>query len=247
MVFRTVAVAGLLALAGCSSTDGTETGSAALASPQAVTVTPVSASASVPSPPAAGSYRLQMIDVGTGLSVLVQGADFTMLYDAGSNDDDKAVGDSPNGNQNPLLAYLYAAVGPSGGPECVPQGDAWKYNPVQGRKTIDHLVLSHAHEDHISMMSDVLHCYDVTNVWEPGADYPSPEYQAFSAAVREAKVSYHTAAKVAGASRSRRTMWSRSVKGHSSRCCTPTGLCTPVTSTKTPPCCVSPSAPTRCS
>src|SRR4051812_43396861 len=32
-------------------------------------------------PPAAGKYRLEMIDLGSGLGILVRGHDFTMLYD----------------------------------------------------------------------------------------------------------------------------------------------------------------------
>src|SRR5262249_18728449 len=40
-------------------------------------------------PPQRGAYRVHLIDVGTGLAVLVQGADFAMLFDAGSNDRDE--------------------------------------------------------------------------------------------------------------------------------------------------------------
>ena len=118
----------LLTACGATSTESAATSALAGAG---VTAVPVSASSMVPGAPAPGSYRMQVIDVGTGLSVLVQGADFTLLYDAGSIDDAKHVGTSSAGNQNRLLAYLYAAVGPSGGPECVPQGDAWTYNPAQ--------------------------------------------------------------------------------------------------------------------
>ena len=45
------------------------------------------------------------------------------------------------------------------------------------------------------MMGDVLHCYAVTNVWDPGADYPSKQYQLFLTEVRAANVSYHTVTK----------------------------------------------------
>ena len=71
----------------------------------------------VPStPPAPGTYRLHLIDVGTGLAILIQGADFTMLYDAGSNDRE----------EKPLrvAAYLAAALGPSGDDLCVDAGRA---------------------------------------------------------------------------------------------------------------------------
>ena len=41
-----------------------------------------------PGPPPAGSFVVHAIDVGTGLAIFVEGNDFTLLYDAGSNDDD---------------------------------------------------------------------------------------------------------------------------------------------------------------
>jgi competence protein ComEC len=150
--------------------------------------------------PSANAYRVQLLDVGTGLSVLVQGHDFTMLYDAGSNDDAHTI--SPNvqtaalGNQSRLLAYLFASVGPSGGPECVPQGDN-RPPGASPKRVIDHLFLSHAHLDHVSMMADVLHCYDVKNVWEPGAVYDEGAYASFVQAVAASAatgVHYHTAA-----------------------------------------------------
>src|SRR5262249_48993198 len=37
---------------------------------------------------AAGSYTIDAVDVGTGLGILVRGSDFTIVYDAGSNDDE---------------------------------------------------------------------------------------------------------------------------------------------------------------
>jgi len=163
-----------------------------------VTARPVSAVADLSAtPPAAGSQRVHLIDVGTGLSVLVQGHDFTMLYDGGSNDDSRGITATAvkQGNQSRLLAYLFATVGPSGGPECIPQGDAWTAGSSFPERTIDHLVLSHAHRDHISMLNDVLHCYDVRNVWEPGAVYDQAGYHDFvSAILAEPGVTYHTAA-----------------------------------------------------
>ena len=41
--------------------------------------------------PAPGTWRVHMIDVGTGLAILVQGADFTMLFDGGSTDDSRGI------------------------------------------------------------------------------------------------------------------------------------------------------------
>src|SRR5690349_7456331 len=52
--------------------------------------------------PAAGTWRVHMLDVGTGLSILIQGADFTLLFDAGTNDK----GERPAR----ILDYLAAAV-----------------------------------------------------------------------------------------------------------------------------------------
>lgn len=55
-------------------------------------------------PPPKGTYAVHAIDVGTGLSVFVEGHDFALLYDAGSNDD------SGRGAKNRVLAYLRAVV-----------------------------------------------------------------------------------------------------------------------------------------
>ena len=189
----------LLLLTACTaSTDLTEEDQEALVTPAKISARQVSNPADLPTtPPAIGNQRVHMIDVGSGLSILIQGHDFTMLYDGGSNDDSKGVTASSGaaGNQSRLLAYLFATVGPSGGPECVPQGDKWKQGSSFPERTIDHLVLSHAHRDHISMLGDVLHCYKVKNVWEPGADYHQISYSDFVASVAaEAGVVYHTAA-----------------------------------------------------
>ena len=192
----------LVAACGVSSDPTDEAGGAeeevAALSPAKISAELIAEPSKLPSqPPALGSQRVHLIDVGTGLSILIQGHDFTMLYDGGSNDDSKGVTPSAGsaGNQSRLLAYLFAAVGPSGGPECVPQGDKWKKGETFPEKTIDHLVLSHAHRDHISMLGDVLHCYKVSNVWEPGAVYDQSAYRDFVASVAaEPGVVYHTAA-----------------------------------------------------
>src|SRR5689334_23208984 len=47
----------------------------------------VETAAAMPPAPAPGTYQIHLIDVGTGLAILIRGADFAMLYDAGSNDD----------------------------------------------------------------------------------------------------------------------------------------------------------------
>ena len=46
------------------------------------------------------SFEIHAIDVGTGLSILVRGTDFALLYDAGSNDD------LARGDDNRTIAYL---------------------------------------------------------------------------------------------------------------------------------------------
>jgi competence protein ComEC len=188
-------------VAACSSATSSvdETGEQATISSTKIVTKAVSAAADLKATaPGAGAFRVNLIDVGTGLAMLIQGHDFTMLYDGGSNDDSRGIDATAvrRGNQSRLLAYLYATVGPSGGPECVPQGEQWQTGTDSPHRTIDHLFLSHAHRDHISMLGDVLHCYDVKNVWEPGAAYTdSQAYSDFFASVTaETGVKYHTAA-----------------------------------------------------
>ena len=72
------------------------------------------------------SFTIDAVDVGTGLGILVRGPDFTLMYDAGSNDD-LALGD-----KNRMLAYI-KAVAPA-------------------LTTINHVILSHPHRDHVQLM-----------------------------------------------------------------------------------------------
>jgi len=132
-------------------------------------------------PPPAGTYRIHLIDVGTGLSILVQGTDFNLLYDAGSND--KA--------EKParVLAYLAAAIGPSGDDLC---GD----KASGDRKLIDQVVLSHPHFDHASALDLVVHCYDIRDIWDSGRVNDAVFYRAFLEAVSKSAATYHTAASV---------------------------------------------------
>ena len=152
---------------------------------------------SVPTTPlAAGKFRVHMIDVGTGLSILIQGADFTMLYDGGSGDDRAGITHVGNTikNGNRLLAYLFAALGPSGPKECTPDGDNW---PQIDRPKIrlDHVFLSHPHEDHDSLLDNVVDCYDVRDVWDSGDDNNREGYANFMTAVTAVTdVTYHNAA-----------------------------------------------------
>ncbi len=153
--------------------------------------------ADIPSkPPTAKHYRIHMIDVGSGLAILVQGADFTMLFDGGSGDD--ARGLTASSNKSRLLAYLHAALGPSGESACQPDGDTWPDSA--GKKiAIDHVFLSHPHDDHVAALDEVLHCYDVKNLWEPGQGYDNQAYGAMlKAAAETPNLAYHTALPVPG-------------------------------------------------
>ncbi|HEY0412928.1 MAG TPA: MBL fold metallo-hydrolase [Allosphingosinicella sp.] len=119
-------------------------------------------------PPPAGVFRLHAIDVGTGLSIFVEGHDFSLLYDAGSNDDDGL------GPKDRVLAYLSAVR--------------------RDLTVLDHLILSHPHQDHVEMMDDVLLKYDVRNVWDSGSLNDTCGYRAFLDAVSaEPHVLYHDA------------------------------------------------------
>ena len=123
--------------------------------------------------PATGStFELDAIDVGTGLSILVKGWDFTLLYDAGSNDD------LSRGAHNRVLAYLKSAA------------------PDVSR--IDHLVLSHPHRDHVELMADVVETFKPGQVWDSGASTDICGYRAFLRAIADTGVLYHTATFGAG-------------------------------------------------
>lgn len=142
-------------------------------------------------PPAPGSWRIHLLDVGTGLAVLVQGADFTLLYDAGSSDPD----------ERPLrvVAYLAAALGRSGDGLCSEDGAA---SPT--RRSLDHVVLSHPHQDHASALELVLHCFDVRNLWDAGRIVDTVFYRELMFALAASPATaYHTAA-IPPADRTRR-------------------------------------------
>lgn len=135
-------------------------------------------------PVLAGTFRIYAFDVGTGLSMLVQGKDFAMLYDGGTNDSAE--------DSDRVLSFLFATVGASGGDRCVPPGDGFVASAAV--LTIDHVFLSHPHQDHGSGLARVLQCYQVDNVWDSGAINNAGFYRAFVAAVaEEAGSTYHTA------------------------------------------------------
>ncbi len=150
-----------------------------------ITWTRIETAADVPPPPALGTYRIHMIDVGTGLAILVQGADFSLLYDAGTND----AGEKPRR----VLAYLAAVLGPSGDAECVDDGA----EPPTGRVKINHVVLSHPHLDHASALDEVLHCYDVGTFWDSGAINEAKFYAELLSLIGQLPtIAYRTAADV---------------------------------------------------
>src|SRR5262249_31957535 len=109
--------------------------------------------------PPAGAYYIHIIDVATGLAVFVWGHDFTLLYDGGSNDDRRT------GANNRLVAYL-TAIGFATG------------------STINHLILSHPHRDHVELLADVVDQYTVSNVWDSGAMNDTQGYHCFIRSVK---------------------------------------------------------------
>jgi competence protein ComEC len=119
------------------------------------------------------SYTIDVIDVGTGLGILVRGQDFTLVYDAGSNDDDA------RGSGNRMVAFM-RTVAPS-------------------LTTVDHLILSHPHKDHVELLPDVVNTYSVRQIWDSGRLHDICGYRAFLTAVRdEPGVTYHTATQEGG-------------------------------------------------
>lgn len=116
-------------------------------------------------PAAEPIYRVHIVDVGTGLAMFIEGPDFTLVYDAGSADD------SAGGARNRFIAYLR------------------KVRP--DLTTIDHVIASHPHEDHLSMMPALLQAYTVRHVWEPGRFFPTCVYRYFLEAVAGSAATYH--------------------------------------------------------
>jgi len=144
----------------------------------------VQTASDVPAAPPAGTYQIHMIDVGTGLAVLVRGADFAMLYDAGTNDRDE--------KPMRVASYLEAALGASGDELCFEQGPA----PAR-RGRLDHVVLSHPHLDHASALDLVVHCYDVQNFWDSGRVNETVFYRELLSGIgRSETTRYHSAASV---------------------------------------------------
>lgn len=116
----------------------------------------------------AGSHKIHVIDVGTGLAVFVEGPEFALLYDAGSQDD------LHGGEENRVVSYIRAV------------------RPDLSR--IDHLILSHPHKDHLQLMPAVFDTYQVRNIWESGRVNKTDGYCHFlKAAMAEQGARYHDA------------------------------------------------------
>jgi competence protein ComEC len=114
------------------------------------------------------SFTVDVVDVGTGLGILVRGPDFTLVYDGGSNDD------LARGPANRMLAFI-KAVAPS-------------------LTTIDALILSHPHRDHVELLPDLFAAFSVKEVWDSGRLNDICGYRAFIHAVHdEPGVKYHNA------------------------------------------------------
>ena len=123
--------------------------------------------------PSAPTFTIDAVDVGTGLGIVVRGPDFTLVYDGGSNDD------LARGTGNRMLAYL-KAVAPT-------------------LTTIDGVILSHPHRDHVELLPDLFAAYQVREVWDSGRVNDICGYRAFVEAVRdEPGVKYHNALQVFG-------------------------------------------------
>lgn len=118
-------------------------------------------------------YFLHLIDVGTGLAVFVEGPGLTLLYDGGSNDD------TARGTRNNRLTAYLRHVRPS-------------------LTSIDHVILSHPHRDHVELLPDVLGSYTIGNVWDSGATNPICSYRAFLRIIRARQIPYHDAHETTG-------------------------------------------------
>jgi beta-lactamase superfamily II metal-dependent hydrolase len=123
-----------------------------------------------PTPPPAGgdTFTIDVVDVGTGLGILVRGADFNLVYDGGSNDD------LARGASNRMLAYLKAVA------------------PMM--TTINYMILSHPHRDHVELLPDLFGAYQVREVWDSGRVNDICGYRAFIKAIHDGTgVKYHNA------------------------------------------------------
>ncbi len=107
---------------------------------------------------AASTYTVDVFDVGTGLSVLVRGPSWNVLFDGGSQDDYRT--------HNRLLPLLAAAG----------------VHPNSTR--LDYVILSHPHKDHVLLLPEIIDSFEVGEVWDSGALNETCVYYAFLKAVQ---------------------------------------------------------------
>lgn len=122
----------------------------------AVLVAPASAIQSEP------SYSVDVFDVGTGLSVLVRGPAWNVLFDGGSNDE--------SDRHNRLLELIPAA------------------GLAKGSR-LDYVILSHPHTDHELLLDDVFENYKVGEVWDSGEINQVCSYYQFVKAIEASQKS----------------------------------------------------------
>lgn len=126
-----------------------------------------------PAAAATPQWTVHFVDVGTGLATFVEGPDFSLVYDGGSNDDFAL------GARNRFLAYLK------------------KVRP--DLRTINHVVISHPHRDHVELLPDLFDAYEIKHVWESGRLYDICGYRALlSKIASEPGVIYHDAHPASG-------------------------------------------------
>lgn len=113
------------------------------------------------------NFYVDVVDVGTGLAMWIHNDNFNVIYDGGTQDDGARF------PKNRLINFIQF------------------HHPEL--KRVDHLIVSHPHKDHISLLPDVLNNFQVANVWDSGADYDSCIYSEFLAAVKKSGAEYHTA------------------------------------------------------
>lgn len=115
--------------------------------------------------PAPGTYQIHVLDTGTGLATIIEGADFLVVYDDGSNDP---------GAADRLVPYL-KTIRPD-------------------LSTIDHVVLSHPHTDHVLFLPSVVTSYHVADFWDSGRVYESCGYHILLAKIMvDPSIRYHDA------------------------------------------------------
>ncbi|WP_135213173.1 SH3 domain-containing protein [Vitreimonas flagellata] len=125
-----------------------------------------------------GDIVIHVVDVATGLAVIVRGPDFTLLYDGGSNDDlQRGEIEGPDGalvTGNRLWAYMRAVL------------------PDLTR--IDAVILSHPHRDHVELMDDIFAHYEIGEVFDSGRMNAICGYRRFIEAIEvEPDIVYHDA------------------------------------------------------